>query len=941
MPVGHRFRRALSYVSAALVVSGLAAPAVTAAPPPYHPWLSSAGELLFREELAQGHYLDHPLARWYSQSTWSEDGFPTSPDEGVRSGETPAATAFGLALDARVNDRVPATCAACNNLQITQCEPTVAADGPNVLVGWNDYEPNSCGGPPGRQNYGYSTDGGVTFIDGNGYPQSDVGSRLSGDPVHAVNHKTGAFYVGGLTGGGLGGVKGHFEGPSFVIDTNIRAVTAIPAVEFFDKPWINADSLSGNVYFTWSNFVQYGVSRIEFQAFDKDLNPIGPRLSLSDTSALSCGSQFSQIAIGPNGEVWVSWLQYHCPTARTLFIVRRSDDFGASFGPPQLIRDYMANSFNGPPGMQRFFASYQSTLTADCSHGPHRGRVYAAWDECLRLPVGPGGVNSTMEVELNGTYLTATHFTPGDKIRGVLKPTDKDWWSYDMVKGETFYLYTDFDSMPTAFNARLWCLPAGGIVPTLLANGTTSQMLFSAPHSGTYYLQVYATNTDSIPYYFITRDLTPSPGDIARDHRDQFLSWSDDGITWSTPHRLNDSDQGFDGIFPTLAVDARGRVHAFWLDFREDLECGAASTEYITSSGDGGVTWGPNRRLGDAVAFWPLNVCVGSSGNTQGDYIHMAANGDQVVAAFTATPLGDPDIWIDPSNRHAVVGCTAEFRGTTGRDTVVAIPFVNQGNYARELNWRLVESKGWLTGVDPAASGLTTLAVGETLWVRANIHLDACLGDSTYVRFMNSDPDIPGYEDTCTTLVRCTDGQVSALATLMSSSATSDEVTLEWYVPEVGGSPVRVWRREAESESVPIGPPEHVGAERWRFVDRGVTVGTRYGYRLETPAEEGPSFSAESWIDVPVPSTFALAGLRPNPASGDLFVAFSLPASAPAKLEIFDLSGRRLLSQEVGGMGTGAHQLRLTEGRRLASGVYTIRLSQRAHVVSMRAVVVR
>src|SRR5439155_14597404 len=143
----------------------------------------------------------------------------------------------GLATDARANDRVPLTCTACQNLPIAQSEPTVAVDRSNILVGWNDYE-SACGLQSGS-NYGYSTDGGVTFVDGNGFPPNDAGTTLYGDPAHAVNHKTANFYVSGLNGG-VGCVRGHFATAGFLIDINRQVVSRSPE-SFLDKPWMTVD----------------------------------------------------------------------------------------------------------------------------------------------------------------------------------------------------------------------------------------------------------------------------------------------------------------------------------------------------------------------------------------------------------------------------------------------------------------------------------------------------------------------------------------------------------------------------------------------------------------------------------------------------------------------------------------------------------------------------
>jgi len=77
------------------------------------------------------------------------------------------------------------------------------------------------------------------------------------------------------------------------------------------------------------------------------------------------------------------------------------------------------------------------------------------------------------------------------------------------------------------------------------------------------------------------------------------------------------------------------------------------------------------------------------------------------------------------------------------------------------------------------------------------------------------------------------------------------------------------------------------------------------------------------------PPALALAGARPNPASGRaLKVEFTLATADPARLELFDVAGRRVAAREVGSLGPGPHTLDLAAGKRIAAGIYVIRFSQ-------------
>jgi hypothetical protein len=87
-------------------------------------------------------------------------------------------------------------------------------------------------------------------------------------------------------------------------------------------------------------------------------------------------------------------------------------------------------------------------------------------------------------------------------------------------------------------------------------------------------------------------------------------------------------------------------------------------------------------------------------------------------------------------------------------------------------------------------------------------------------------------------------------------------------------------------------------------------------------------------------AAFALEGVRPNPSRGErLGVTFSLPGAAPARLELLDVSGRRVAVREVGSLGPGRHVVDLAAGRAPAPGLYLVRLTQGANTRVTRVTV--
>lgn len=846
-----------------------------------------------------------------------------------------------LGSDVRANDRNPLTCTQCQNRPLIQTEAAVAVLGSNVVASWNEGE-SSCQTNT-RMNFGWSTDGGLTFTDVGGFAPPGATSPI-GDAVVQVNAKTGRFYLSGIGSGGVSITRGSFGGGGFTPDVRVVATSGAPGLH--DKPWMNVDSLSGNVYVAWTRFAD--PPRVEFQALNADLVPIGPVHTCSDTTSGSCGAQWSQIVVGPDGEVWVSWLAYDCASPYLTLKVRRSDDHGLTFGPAADVVTYAINTFTGGVGFLRAFAATPSTLAVDRSNGPHRGRLYLSYDAPLNYRDDAIPITTAMfESEPNNTQATAnTMNLTGGRLRGIKSGAESDWFKLDLQAGETFFMETiyspafDFDSTRASLFGRIWCPSGGGQVQAMRSGLTSNGLLFTARHTQTYYLEMVGQGPDTAAYVFTTAAIPVMPSDVGLDSRDQLLTWSDDGINWSTPVRLTDTPPGVDGQYPTVGVDGRGRVHAFWMDFRDDTECGLISNQYMRSSGDGGVTWGPARLITGSPSGWAGPYCNQLNGNTQGDYQSIATDGDVVVAAFNDARLGDPDIFLDVANHSVLPTCAPLASAIAGVDTLVDFALTNTGNYDRTLVWRVEETRGWLTSVSPAPSGSQSVAVGSPLSLHAMVNAPDCDGDSSIVRWITSDPFMPGYEDTCVTVIRCRDMVTPVLASLVSARATSDRVTLRWSLGDPSYLPAGVWRRTQTTPWAWLGAGSAAGPEV-QYEDASVIAGSRYAYRLEIRRDGVSDFVAETWVDVPVAPRFEIAAVIASPSSRDLEVAFSLATGEAARLELFDIAGRAVVAQPVGSLGPGSHRVRLEAGREIASGIYTVRLAQGGRRASRQVSIVR
>jgi hypothetical protein len=110
--------------------------------------------------------------------------------------------------------------------------------------------------------------------------------------------------------------------------------------------------------------------------------------------------------------------------------------------------------------------------------------------------------------------------------------------------------------------------------------------------------------------------------------------------------------------------------------------------------------------------------------------------------------------------------------------------------------------------------------------------------------------------------------------------------------------------------------------------------GNPSGYTLLTPG-------STTGVVESGPLAFSIEGVRPNPSPvGPLNVSFALPNNSPARLELLDVSGRRVAVQDVGALGAGRHTVRLKAQRAFPAGIYLVRLTQGANQRTVRAIVI-
>jgi hypothetical protein len=196
------------------------------------------------------------------------------------------------------------------------------------------------------------------------------------------------------------------------------------------------------------------------------------------------------------------------------------------------------------------------------------------------------------------------------------------------------------------------------------------------------------------------------------------------------------------------------------------------------------------------------------------------------------------------------------------------------------------------------------------------------------------------YDERARALRIAADGPVVVGVSLVSAEAEPGRVRLTWFASDAASLVATVERRTSADDWQQMAEIIPDGTGRLEYEDRSVAPGARYDYRLAYRDGDALTYTTETWVEVPK-LAFVLRGLTPNPCLGDGVVAFSLPSGEPATLELFDLTGRLVLTREVGSLGAGTHRLSIGTVGHMPTGVYSIRLVQGAHRALARGVVLR
>jgi hypothetical protein len=310
----------------------------------------------------------------------------------------------------------------------TNSESSIAARGSNLVVGFNDANGLLASG------YGISADGGSTFQH-ESLPALPGGQNF-GDPVVAFGPNGEIYYSTlALAGDGVSVISLCSSADGAVSWACGEASTiAANSLDTQDKDWLAVDTTSskyrGSVYVTWTDFSPtFGGDFILFaRSTDGGVSFSYPQaLSPMDGTQLV---QDSSLAIGPNGEVYVSYLDSHFGGSG--ITVTKSTDGGATFSAlkPAVLFTELAGTLTGGNGVR----CDSFPVTAVDQNGTYH-LVYAAVSpaqtvdrsDIFHVRSTDGGATFSAPVRLNDDATATSQWSPAIAVAADGRIAVK-WW---------------------------------------------------------------------------------------------------------------------------------------------------------------------------------------------------------------------------------------------------------------------------------------------------------------------------------------------------------------------------------------------------------------------------------------------------------------------------------------------------------------------------------
>ena len=879
------------------------------------------------------------------------------------------------AADALVNNNTGST----GTSNFTQSEMSIVAFGNNVVIGFND-SGSYVGGANKFTGWSYSTNGGATFTDGGTLPTNTGGD--AGDPVLARNETTGRIYLStlGFSTTTIQMFRSDDNGVTWLAPTN-----ATPGGSSEDKQWHTVDNFAGsgngNVYMISRRFG----SPSGIYAFRSTNN--GDTFGPSGGVQIFNGGQGAFISVGPDHSVYAFYYN-----GSTGIFVRRSTDFGVTFGSPVTIFNGLTGGTNGDLSLTgkrnglTSFSSFRSNAFPHVAVNPVSGHLYLTFNN---NPAGTdkGDIYFVMSTDLGATW--SAPITINDE------GTTTDQWQPTIAvtpDGTNLGIFYNTRQQDTAENnlfkyaGRLGTISGSTVTwtPSIVISDVASLPEFGRDNvvNSVYmgdYQHAYATNDafhvtwadnrDDLPggaprkdpnvYYEkillgppcpIGQATNPNPpnGATGLPLNGNTASWANGTGTVNTEVWFGPSGnvvKVYDGAAITsLALpNLNYNTTYYWYIVCKDGTCSTQGPSWsFTTIPD------PNLVI-DTVDVYPQNVnywtgTTTSSAKTEVSIMRIVSlGGEQAWAKFdvSSIPVGSIISSITLNWYIQSQNCPYFYINALPIDPVTATPSTLYPAITGGVQYYAYQTcppVGWeseVLGGNANADLAISLPNG---WFAISFFEYETFGTYTFTADGWAQTNKP-YLTVAYSYV------VPVELTSFNATTIQNEVTLKWSTAtETNNQGFQIERMTVGGAYEDVGFVAGFGTttepKAYSFVDSKLESGS-YTYRLKQVDFDGTfTYSNEVNVDVEIPLVYSLEQNYPNPFNPSTTIKYSIAKEGFVKLVIFNMLGEEVTTLVNTQQKAGRYEVNFNAAG-LSSGVYVYRIETANFVTSKKLMLMK
>ncbi|MCE9628272.1 MAG: T9SS type A sorting domain-containing protein [Candidatus Eisenbacteria bacterium] len=183
------------------------------------------------------------------------------------------------------------------------------------------------------------------------------------------------------------------------------------------------------------------------------------------------------------------------------------------------------------------------------------------------------------------------------------------------------------------------------------------------------------------------------------------------------------------------------------------------------------------------------------------------------------------------------------------------------------------------------------------------------------------------------------DRPVATLVSVASQDRRPGAIEIRWYLSGNAALAAVVERRSSGQDWRARASLSADGSGYLRFVDDGIPDDESFEYRLRIEEPEGPVWLGQVTFE-PLGTVTGPTVRIPNPSMGGR-IAFELAGfdTHPVQVQLFDVTGRLMESRRLESGAGAPAQVAFGQARRLHAGIYLVRVSGAASVITRRVVV--